>query len=110
MINLDKIQELKELEYENGTLFHFLFHLFVKDCEIFRSKIDIIFNNKEYNKLFNEIHYLKNSCLNIGATDPGNICDIICRDIEKDKIIGFEQIEDLKLSLHLAIKNLEELI
>lgn len=107
MINIEKIEELKELPYENGTLFHFLFNVYVQDCENTLSCVDQLFKSNNNNELFKKIHYLKSSCANIGAKETFEICRIICRDIENKNEIGFEQIEDLKHSIKNSINEIK---
>ena len=105
-----RIEDLKNLQYENICLFNHLFHLFEIDYENFINEIDEQIKIKNHEKIFEMVHYMKSSCINIGAIDPGQICSVICKDIEKGNPIGIEQIEDLKYSIKESIEELKEFL
>ena len=109
-LDVERIEDLLDLECEEGCLFNYLFHLFEIDYENFFHSIDDAVKTHNHEKIFQMVHYIKGSCTNIGAIEPGQICSVICKDIEKGNPIGIEQIEDLKYSIKESIGELKEFL
>lgn len=109
-LNTERIGDLLDIECEEGCLFNYLFRLFEIDYENFLNSINEEVKLNNYENIFQMVHYIKGSCTNIGAIEPGQICTKICKDIEKENSIGFEQIEDLKYSIKESIEKLKEFL